>query len=142
MSQDNYKDLESAGDFPLGGAFRVIEAGAGTGKTFNLVRLVLRLLVGHSRVPLDLADPNKGYRVQSIPPVAPKNILLVTFTDAAAMEMRQRLQGLLEEVADLSKSNLTYAEVLDDDDLRLKLEILQCVPNAAKAIQDAFKQGN
>ena len=140
MSQDNYKDLDSAGDFPLGGAFRVIEAGAGTGKTFNLVRLVLRLLVGHSRVPLDLADPNKGYRVQPIPPVAPKNILLVTFTDAAAMEMRQRLQGLLEEVADLSKSNLTYSEVLDDDDLRLKLEILQCVPNAAKAIQDALPQ--
>ena len=137
----DYKDLESAGDFPLAGGFRVIEAGAGTGKTFNLVRLVLRLLVGHSRVPLDPAEPGKGYRVAPVAPVAPKNILLVTFTEAAAMEMRQRLQELLEEVAALAGEKRLYTEVPEQEaDLRLKLEILQAVPNAAKAIQDALPQ--
>lgn len=138
MTQDMYVDLENAGDFPLSGGFRVIEAGAGTGKTFNLVRLVLRLLVGHSRVLLDPTDARKGHRIQPIEPVAPKNILLVTFTDAAAMEMRQRLQELLEEVAALEGDARSYVDVDDDPDLRLKLEILQAVPNAAKAIRDAL----
>ncbi len=139
MNQDKYTDLKSAGDFPLSPAFRVIEAGAGTGKTFNLVRLVLRLIVGHSRVLHDPLNPDAGYRVVRIPPVAPKNILLVTFTEAAAMEMRQRLQELLEEVASV-KDDRPFEEIEDDDDLRLKLEILQAIPDSAELINEALPQ--
>lgn len=65
--------------FPLEPGFRVIEAGAGSGKTYNLVRLVLRLLT-RAENPVDV-----------------RKILLVTFTDAAALEMRQRLRGILEQ---------------------------------------------
>lgn len=65
--------------FPLEPGFRVVEAGAGSGKTYNLVRLVLRLVTR----PVDPVDIRK--------------VLLVTFTDAAALEMRQRLRGILEQ---------------------------------------------
>lgn len=65
--------------FPLEPGFRVIEAGAGSGKTYNLVRLVLRLIT-RAEDPVDI-----------------RKILLVTFTDAAALEMRQRLRGILEQ---------------------------------------------
>jgi exodeoxyribonuclease V beta subunit len=78
-------------DFELDPGFRVIEAGAGSGKTYNLVRIVLRLLT----------------RAQSPLPI--REILLVTFTEAAALEMRMRLRAILEEAlrpnpkADLAK---------------------------------------
>ena len=66
-------------DFKLTPGFRVIEAGAGSGKTYNLVRIVLRLLTRQAE------------------PLAIRQILLVTFTEAAALEMRVRLRGIMEE---------------------------------------------
>jgi exodeoxyribonuclease V beta subunit len=66
-------------NFPLDGGFRVVEAGAGSGKTYNLIRLVLRLIT-RAKDPIDI-----------------RKVLLVTFTDAAALEMRQRLRGILEQ---------------------------------------------
>jgi len=79
-------------EFPLDSGFRVIEAGAGSGKTHNLVRLVLRLIVGDG---LDR-------------PVLAKRILMVTFTEAAALEMRQRVRDLLESASE--------HELREDDD--------------------------
>ena len=55
----------------------LIEASAGTGKTYAIERLVLRLLA-EEKVPLE-------------------NILVVTFTEAAAMELRSRIRSLLEQ---------------------------------------------
>ena len=55
----------------------LIEASAGTGKTYAIERLVLRLLAEE--------------KVQF------ENILVVTFTEAAAMELRSRIRGLLEQ---------------------------------------------
>ena len=75
MSRPRFKLL----DFDLSPGFQVIEAGAGSGKTYNLVRIVLRLLT----------------RAQSPLPI--REILLVTFTEAAALEMRMRLRSILEE---------------------------------------------
>lgn len=60
--------------------FRLIEAGAGSGKTFNLELIVLRLVA------------EKAKRVGEI--------VLVTFTDAAALEMRQRVRARLKSIAD------------------------------------------
>jgi exodeoxyribonuclease V beta subunit len=75
MSRPRFKLM----DFDLAPGFRVIEAGAGSGKTYNLVRIVLRLLTrAHSPLPI-------------------REILLVTFTEAAALEMRMRLRAILEE---------------------------------------------
>jgi exodeoxyribonuclease V beta subunit len=75
MSRPRFKLM----DFDLSPGFRVIEAGAGSGKTYNLVRIVLRLLTrAHSPLPI-------------------REILLVTFTEAAALEMRMRLRAILEE---------------------------------------------
>lgn len=59
---------------PLRGRF-LIEAGAGTGKTFSLEHLVLRLIV-EEHVPIE-------------------RILLVTFTNAATGEIRERVRALL-----------------------------------------------
>ena len=56
----------------------VVEAGAGTGKTYNIAEIYLRLLLeGH---------------VDSL-----EQILVVTFTDAATAELRMRLRARLEE---------------------------------------------
>ncbi len=70
----------------------LVVAGAGTGKTRTLVeRCVHRLL--------DSADP-----------VSLDEILMVTFTEAAAAEMRQRVRRRLEEAAALDPANLRLAE--------------------------------
>lgn len=63
---------------PLGPGFRSIEAGAGTGKTYSLIWVVVRLLL----------EKKKQAR----------EILMVTFTDAACLEMRQRLREMLEAI--------------------------------------------
>ncbi len=64
------------GTFPLHG-MRLIEASAGTGKTFTIAALYLRLLLGHG-------DPGsrhaRGLDVDQI--------LVVTFTEAATEELR------------------------------------------------------
>lgn len=67
--------------FKLTPGFRVIEAGAGSGKTFNLVKIVTRLAKGDG-----VAKDGDIRRV-----------VLVTFTRSAALEMRQRARAELEQ---------------------------------------------
>ncbi|QCP47893.1 exodeoxyribonuclease V subunit beta [Trinickia violacea] len=65
----------------------LIEASAGTGKTFTIAMLYVRLVLGH--------DPsNDGMR-----PLTPPEILVVTFTDAATKELRDRIRARLTEAA-------------------------------------------
>lgn len=94
--------------FNISHGFRVIEAGAGSGKTYNLVRLVLRLLT------------------RETDPLPIRKILLVTFTEAAALEMRQRLRSVLEKVTlesvhVLRKEQPELAEILVKAPLNRKL---------------------
>ena len=56
----------------------IIEASAGTGKTYTLQRIVLKLLTEK--------------KVDSI-----KNVLLVTYTDKAAGELKDRIRNILEK---------------------------------------------
>ncbi len=63
----------------------LVMAGAGTGKTHTLVARCLDLLC-EEKVSLD-------------------EILIVTFTEAAATEMRQRLRAALEKI---SRENLEF----------------------------------
>ncbi|MEG0043158.1 MAG: UvrD-helicase domain-containing protein, partial [Massilia sp.] len=60
-------------DFPLHGS-RLIEASAGTGKTWTIAALYVRLVLGHGG-----AD---GF----VRPLLPSEILVMTFTRAATRE--------------------------------------------------------
>lgn len=67
--------------FPLDG-LRLIEASAGTGKTFSLAGLYLRLLL-EKRVDV-------------------RDILVMTFTKAATQELRERIRARIDEAAHIA----------------------------------------
>ena len=58
----------------------MIDASAGTGKTYTITYLVLRLLLGSGK--------EKGYGR----PLSLDELLVVTFTDAAASDLRERVR--------------------------------------------------
>ncbi len=68
---------------PLHG-IRLIEASAGTGKTWTIAALYLRLVLG---------------QYQGGKPLLPPQILVVTFTKAATAELRERIRVRLAEAA-------------------------------------------
>jgi exodeoxyribonuclease V beta subunit len=72
--------------FPLRGS-RLIEASAGTGKTFTIAALYVRLVLGHG-------GENAFGRA-----LTPGEILVVTFTEAATQELRDRIRHRLAEAA-------------------------------------------
>ncbi len=72
--------------FPLAGS-ALIEASAGTGKTYTLALLYLRLVLKHGG--------ENSFTDYLLPP----NILVVTFTKAATRELRDRIRARLVETA-------------------------------------------
>ena len=91
-SQAPAPDRPEGGDlnpvaFPLWGS-RLIEASAGTGKTFTLALLYTRLVLGHGI---------EGSAFDR--PLMPPEILVVTFTEAATQELRDRIRQRLVEAA-------------------------------------------
>ncbi len=66
----------------------LVEASAGTGKTFSITQLVLRLLLDRR--------PDGKYRVRGI-----GSILVVTFTNAATDELITRVRAALREATDV-----------------------------------------
>lgn len=108
--EDRKADVIPAVDVELTGK-HLIEASAGTGKTWTLTGIVLRLLIEARR--------------------APEQIIATTFTRAAAAEMRQRIHDRLVDFyqllqwvnnlsADTSHKNVLYPDILqvmpDSDD--------------------------
>ncbi|SDL97165.1 DNA helicase/exodeoxyribonuclease V, beta subunit [Modicisalibacter muralis] len=75
--------------FPLHGS-RLIEASAGTGKTFTIALLYVRLVLGARSDQDDAAFAR---------PLTPPEILVVTFTNAATQELRERIRTRLVEAA-------------------------------------------
>jgi exodeoxyribonuclease V beta subunit len=67
------------------GGRSLVEASAGTGKTWTIAALYLRLLL----------EPRDGE------PIGPRNIVVSTFTDAAAQELRQRIRTRLQVAQEL-----------------------------------------
>ena len=72
---------------PLNG-LHVIEASAGTGKTWTLAALYVRLVLGHGRSS-----------AQDAGALYPPQILVMTFTDAATSELRGRVRERLAQAA-------------------------------------------
>ncbi|MBL8344246.1 MAG: exodeoxyribonuclease V subunit beta [Rubrivivax sp.] len=68
---------------PLHGS-RLIEASAGTGKTWTIAALYVRLVLGHG-------EPGRT--------LAPGEILVMTFTKAATRELSERIRGRLVQTA-------------------------------------------
>ena len=97
---DSYLDIDLDG-------VQLIEASAGTGKTFTLATLVTRLVV------------ERGFTLGQI--------LAVTFTEAATQELRARLRKRLALAADLAQTLLAgHAPAASDDpETALTLRILQ-----------------
>ncbi|MBW6390057.1 exodeoxyribonuclease V subunit beta [Billgrantia antri] len=77
--------------FPLHGS-RLIEASAGTGKTFTIALLYVRLVLGARSADDDTAFER---------PLTPPEILVVTFTNAATQELRERIRARLVEAANV-----------------------------------------
>ena len=71
--------------FPLYG-MRLIEASAGTGKTYTIASLFIRLLLGHGK--------DNAHQC----PLTVDKILVVTFTEAATAELRSRICERIVEV--------------------------------------------
>ncbi len=90
---------------PLTGE-RLIEASAGTGKTFTIAALYLRLLLGLGG---SAAYPR---------PLSVEELLVVTFTEAATEELRGRIRSNIHElrIACLRETtdNPLYARLLDE----------------------------
>ena len=102
--------------FPLHGS-RLIEASAGTGKTYTLAALYLRLVLGHGQGAAG-SEQATGFAQ----PLTPPQILVVTFTRAATAELRDRIRQRLVEAATAFRRGSV------DDDLLSKL--LQHYPPA------------
>ena len=82
---------------------RLIEASAGTGKTFTIAALYLRLVLGHG-------SGGDGMR-----PLAPAEILVVSFTEAATEELRDRIRRRLAAAAACFRSDPATAADADGD---------------------------
>ena len=87
---------------PLNG-LHVIEASAGTGKTWTLAALYVRLVLGHGR---NGATDDAG--------LYPPQILVMTFTDAATSELRGRVRERLAQAARYFKDSEAGASEADD----------------------------
>ncbi|GAB2712934.1 exodeoxyribonuclease V subunit beta [Halomonas garicola] len=75
---------------PLRGS-RLIEASAGTGKTFTIALLYVRLVLGGR-------DPDDASAFAR--PLTPPEILVMTFTNAATQELRERIRRRLVEASE------------------------------------------
>ncbi len=113
--------------FPLSGR-SLIEASAGTGKTFTIAMLYVRLVLGH--------DPgNEAARA-----FTPPEILVVTFTDAATKELRDRIRARLTQAAHYFHEDPHEVRLLaaGDEDLLHELRAQyepQLWPSCARRLQ-------
>lgn len=97
----NYKTVDLRGS-------NLIEASAGTGKTYSIAMLVLRLLLEKS-ISID-------------------RILMVTFTKAAVAELESRIRKFVRQAYDYSRgreiNNSSIKEMVGSDDLNTKQTLL------------------
>jgi len=118
---------------PLHGR-QVIEASAGTGKTWTLSALYLRLVLG-LRDPI---EPNTALGAPLLPP----QILVMTFTEAATAELRERIRQRLGQAAQAfgpqgPGAEVFLAQLRDRIDPRWHASCVQRLENAAQWMDEA-----
>lgn len=91
MTQPLTAVLQSPLQLPMDGS-NLIEASAGTGKTFTIAALYIRFILAH----ISKLDADEKVREQ---PLLPPDILVVTFTKAATAELKDRIRQRLVEAA-------------------------------------------
>ncbi|MBA4149012.1 MAG: exodeoxyribonuclease V subunit beta [Verrucomicrobia bacterium] len=104
------------GNTPLERGTTLIEASAGTGKTFTIAGIYLRLIV------------EEQFTVE--------NILVVTFTEAATAELRDRVRKVLTTAAadfSVGESETPYIQALIERNTGNRLQVL---PRLERAIRD------
>jgi exodeoxyribonuclease V beta subunit len=94
---------------PLNGS-ALIEASAGTGKTFTIAILYVRLVLGHGQA--------EDSPLQNL---LPPNLLVVTFTDAATKELRDRIRSRLTQAAEVFSDTADHLEPTPETALIHKL---------------------
>ena len=114
-------------DFPLHGR-RLIEASAGTGKTWTIASLYLRLVLRHGDV---IDDQPTAYPKH----LSVDQILVVTFTEAATAELRERIRARLHEARLAFLSGKT-----EDPYIQELLNSLDQHPEQAKRLLAAERQ--
>lgn len=87
--------------FPLNGS-RLIEASAGTGKTYTIAALYIRLILQHGQ------KDQAAFQRALLPP----EILVVTFTEAATQELRDRVRAKLVEAAQVFREEQAEPDAL------------------------------
>ena len=128
--------------FPLWGS-RLIEASAGTGKTWTIAALYLRLVLGH------------GAEHGFARPLMPPDILVMTFTRAATRELSDRIRARLIEAVQCFRGDAepeahdhflrdlrdAYAPGAERDTAAWRLDMAaQCMDDAAIHTIDAWCQ--
>ncbi|WP_346798071.1 exodeoxyribonuclease V subunit beta [Halomonas sp. Bachu 37] len=103
-------------ELPLRGS-QLIEASAGTGKTFTIALLYVRLVLGHGQPDSDESRRDNGYTSPLVPP----DILVVTFTEAASQELRDRIRARLVQAAEAFRAENDQDELAQRDPLMAAL---------------------
>lgn len=111
--------------FPLQDS-QLIEASAGTGKTFTISTLYLRLVLGHG-------TEHTQYKKALLPP----EILVMTFTDAATQELKDRIRSRLSDAARYFRKDLASADeiLISLRNDYLEMEWLNCAQKLEIAAQ-------
>ena len=101
--------------FPLSG-LRLIEASAGTGKTYTIAGLYLRLLLGHGAGEAGFGTP-----------LLVDRILVVTFTEAATAELRERILKAIRDTRRAIEAGFSKDQLIQ--------RLLDECPNKALALR-------
>ncbi|MBV1776133.1 exodeoxyribonuclease V subunit beta [Burkholderiaceae bacterium DAT-1] len=91
--------------FPLHGR-ALIEASAGTGKTYTIAGLYLRLVLGAT---------HEGDAAAFVRALMPQEILVVTFTDAATEELRERIRARLIQAVAVFRDSRGFSDIPESD---------------------------
>lgn len=122
-------------DLPLQGS-QLIEASAGTGKTFTIALLYVRLVLGHGQPDGDLSRTGNGF----CRPLVPPEILVVTFTEAASLELRDRIRERLVQATEAFRAVDESDGLVEQDPLLAGLRAdfaLESWPRCAHSLQMA-----